>query len=223
MSGIQSHSQNSPQSLLAKAEKLVRETGKGVIRGLYKYWATTYDGMLVRRLGYRAPELVAAALAERMADGEQTVLDVGCGTGLTAKALLALRQDTIDGIDFSPEMLERAREKGLYRDLVRADVTKPLPLPDASYDAAISSGLFTHGHVGSEAIPHILAAIKPSGLFGFTVYWKVWQRAGFARMLDELTASGRIEVLHHSQESHFRVLKGQQVHTLVVRVNAAAG
>ena len=219
MSDAQSQSETPVRSLLARLERCARATGKGAIRGLYKYWAATYDGMLVRRLGYYAPELVAAALAERMPDTRQSVLDVGCGTGLTAQALAALREDVIDGIDFSPEMLERARGKGIYRDLVRADVTRPLPLPEASYDAAISSGLFTHGHVGSEAIPHILAAIRPGGLFGFTVYWKVWERAGFAQLLDELTASGRIEVLHHSQQAHFRLLKGQQVHTLVVRVN----
>lgn len=221
MTGLSSgHDDSGRGKPLHKLETLVRETGKGIIRALYRVWAQTYDSMLVRRLGYHAPQLAANALASELADDADTVLDVGCGTGLTAQALLDLREVTIDGIDFSSEMLKRAREKNIYRDLMRSDVTKPLPVPDRTYDAAISSGLFTHGHVGANALPHILKAIRTDGLFAFTVNLKIWESGGFDKALDGLTAKGEIEVLSHVQESQYRIIKGQPVHTLVVRVTA---
>ena len=206
-----------PETPLSKLDTLVRETGKGAIRGLYRIWAKTYDSMLVAMLGYEAPDFVARALAPHLPEGDLRVLDVGCGTGLTAEALLTHRKAEVDGIDFSPEMLEQARDKAFYGELFRADVTKPLPIPEATYDAAISSGLFTHGHVGAVAIPHILRVLKPGGLFSFSVYWKVWDRGGFSKMLGKLEKTNAIEILHHEQESHFRMLKNQHIHTLVVR------
>ncbi|MCC0016734.1 MAG: class I SAM-dependent methyltransferase [Rhodobiaceae bacterium] len=219
MTGLSSRTEPaSPRKPFGKLEALVRETGKGAIRGLYSIWAATYDKMLVAMLGYQAPDFVARALAPLLPEGEIRVLDVGCGTGLTAEALLAHRKVEVDGIDFSPEMIERARGKGIYGEFFRADVTRPLPIPAGTYDAAISSGLFTHGHVGAEAIPHVLKAIRPGGLFAFSVYWKVWDRGGFSKMLAKLEAGGEIEILHNERESHFRTLKGQQIHTVVVRV-----
>lgn len=221
MTGLSSHSDDAVrQTLLGKLDALIRGTGKGAIRGLYRLWAKTYDDMLVAMLGYQAPEFVARALVPFLGDDDLHVLDVGCGTGLTAEALLAHRKAVVDGIDFSPEMIERARGKGIYGEFFCADVTRPLPIPPGTYDAAVSSGLFTHGHVGAEAIPHVLKTLKIGGLFGFSVYSKVWDRGGFSRMLARLEADARIEILRNERESHFRTMKNQQIHTVVLRVRS---
>ena len=219
MNTSQSSDNSLQRSPLDKIESAVRDVWKGGIRALYRFWAGKYETTMISRFGYQAPEFIARALAPLMPEGSARVLDVGCGTGLTALALLEHRTDTIDGIDFSPEMLEKARDRGIYADLHTADVTKPLPIPNGTYDAAISSGLFTHGHVGAEAIPHVLKAIKAGGLFGFTVYWKVWERAGFAAMLENLEKAGTIEILVNEQESHMRAIEHQKIHTVVVRHN----
>ena len=42
-----------------------------------------------------------------------TVVDLGCGTGRTGE-WLATRVDAIDGVDLTPEMLERAHGGGAY-------------------------------------------------------------------------------------------------------------
>lgn len=51
------------------------------------------------------------------------------------------------------------------------------------------------------------------------MYWKVWDRAGFSAMLDELEKAGTITVLHNERAAHMRALKHQQIHTVVVRHN----
>jgi SAM-dependent methyltransferase len=97
--------------------------------------------------------------------GTGPVLDVGAGTGLVGAALRGLGwAGEIDGIDLSPQMLDQAREKQVYRDLIEADVTRPLPLP-GGYNGVVSSGTFTHGHVGPEALGPMLAVAAPGVLW----------------------------------------------------------
>ena len=51
------------------------------------------------------------------------VIDLGCGTGLAARAFAAIAGDII-GIDLSPRMIERARATGLYAELEVAEIVR---------------------------------------------------------------------------------------------------
>lgn len=69
------------------------------------------------------------------------VADLGCGTG-TLSVLLAIEgQHLVSGIDFSPEMVKRARVKAEGIDplprFVVADAANP-PLPAASFDVVLA-------------------------------------------------------------------------------------
>src|SRR6476660_4167476 len=62
------------------------------------------------------------------------VLDAACGTG--DLAILAAKQGAnVTGLDFSEEMLVRARRKAPELDWLRGDLLE-LPFPDDSFDAA---------------------------------------------------------------------------------------
>jgi SAM-dependent methyltransferase len=97
----------------------------------------------------------------------------------------------IDAVDFSPEMLARAAEKRLYTGLFRADITQPLDLP-RRYAGIVSSGTFTAGHVGPEALPILLDVALPGAQLALSINRRVWSGAGFDRALEGLAASGRI-------------------------------
>ncbi|MCA3449386.1 MAG: class I SAM-dependent methyltransferase [Rhodobacter sp.] len=144
---------------------------------LYRDWAATYDAGFAADMEYRLPAHVAGAFMA--AGGTGPVLDVGAGTGLLAGALRGLGfRDEIDGIDLSPQMLEQARAKGIYRHLTKADVTRPLPLP-GGYRGIVSSGTFTHGHVGPVALAPVFAVAAAGALFALSVNLRVWSAAGF--------------------------------------------
>ena len=83
----------------------------------------------------------------------------------------------IDAVDFSPEMLARAAEKRLYAGLFRADITQPLTLP-RRYAGIVSSGTFTAGHVGPEALPHLLDVALPGAQFALSINRRVWTGGG---------------------------------------------
>ena len=66
------------------------------------------------------------------------IADLGCGTG-TLSVLLADAGYAVDGVDFSPEMVTRARRKAAGREGVTfavADASAP-PLERATYDAVL--------------------------------------------------------------------------------------
>lgn len=146
---------------------------------VYGEWANTYDDGFAAGMDYRLPAHVAAAFLA--AGGEGPVLDVGAGTGLLAVALTNVGfRGEIDGLDLSPAMLARAGEKGLYRSLLQADITRPLPR-NGAYQGVVSSGTFTHGHVGPEALPHLFATALPEAVFALSVNAGVWVSSGFDR------------------------------------------
>lgn len=168
-------------------------TGPDATLRLYREWAANYDSGFAVDMQYRLPAHVAGAFVA--AGGVGPVLDVGAGTGLLAQALRdAGFQGAVDGLDFSAEMLERAGQKGIYRALVQADVTRTLPLRRV-YGGVTSSGTFTAGHVGPEAFGPMLQVVLPGALFALSINQRVYTRLGFDVALQGLQARGAIQGL----------------------------
>ena len=175
-----------PNAFVTEAYSLKDKEG---ILSFYRKWADDYDRKM-ESLGYLSPRDIAALLADHLEDREATVLDLGCGTGLTGHEVAERGFTQIDGIDISGEMVAVARSRGFYRRLLVGDLNQPLPIPDNAYDAAISSGTFTHGHVGPEPLPEILRVLKPGGLLACTIHFDLWHNRGFDAMLARLMSDG---------------------------------
>jgi SAM-dependent methyltransferase len=157
-------------------------------RRMYGAWAETYDESFGAAWGYIAPREIAAILRGEITPGAE-ILDIGAGTGLVAEHLRGL---TVDALDITPQMLDIARPKGLYRHLMVDDLTRTLDIPDASYDAIISCGTFTHGHVGPECLPELLRITRPGAVFACGTIGPVLDGAGFGSALARLVALQRI-------------------------------
>ncbi|MCR9126230.1 MAG: class I SAM-dependent methyltransferase [Rhodobacteraceae bacterium] len=160
-------------------------------RALYARWAETYDSGFIAENHYILHLAVARAFAD--AGGAGPVLDVGAGTGICGEALAALDVGPVDATDISAEMLTRAQAKGVYRATFVADVTRPLDLSDAIYRGVVSSGTFTTGHVGPDAIDELLRVASPGALFALSINARHFAAAGFEAKLQSL--SGRIRDL----------------------------
>ena len=101
-------------------------------KDFYAQWAATYDEELVGGRGYAMPARCTDAFATHVTDRAAPVIDLGCGTGLLGSRLADLGHTTIDGIDYSPEMLAEATKTGAYRDLWSADLNEPLAIDDGA-------------------------------------------------------------------------------------------
>lgn len=145
---------------------------------LYRDWAATYDADFATANDYRYPAVVAELFAERF-DGAAPVLDVGAGTGLVGEGLARFGVTAVDALDISPEMLSVAMAKGCYRAPIRADLTGPLMIADATYGGLTCAGTFTFGHVGAEAIDELIRIGASGALYVLGINAAVYETAGF--------------------------------------------
>lgn len=169
----------------------------------YRKWAADYDRQMREELDYLSPDRIAQDLAEQIQEKDAAILDVGCGTGLTCRLLAERGYCHLDGVDLSQEMLDVARERGIYRRLIQADLNEPLPLDTAVYDGVISSGTFTHGHVGPQPLDELFRVLKPGGVLACTVHQDLWQSLGFDERLRNLVDQGVAELVSHELGPYF--------------------
>lgn len=163
---------------------------------LYRDWAETYDADFVEATTYRFPEVVTRTYLEM--GGGWPCLDVGCGTGVLGEHMPS--DAILDGIDLSPEMLAVARRKDHYRNLIEANLKETLDFPDASYAGMVSSGTFTHGHVGPEALAELVRVLAPGAVAVITVRPQVWRETGFEAAFAALAEQGLVSAPHRAEE-----------------------
>ena len=169
-------------------------------RALYAKWADTYESEFTvpRRYVY---DRNAAELFCQGFSGSGPVLDAGCGTGLVGEQLRSLGIAVVDGLDISPEMLAKARSKTapdgspVYRHLIEADLTGPIDIASGTYAGIVSSGTFTHGHVGPGGLAELVRAACPGARCVIGVNALIFEANGFKDRFDRYAADGVIDGL----------------------------
>ena len=188
-------------------------------RDLYDRWAATYDVELVEEKDYAQPSRCAEMLARYLADRQGTILDVGCGTGLSGGALIEAGYRTIDGCDLSPGMLAKARQTGIYGRLFEADLNvPPLDAADAAYDAVVAVGVFSLGHVHPDALDEIVRVLKPGAPLVIGLNEHYYDEGELTAKLIDLSGAGRIDRLAEEHGAH---IKGTGVTGWVIAVRRA--
>ena len=168
----------------------------------YATWANTYEKDL-EDYGYVAPQRVVSAFREHFSQLEGKILDAGCGTGLVndfLKQQPAFKH--IDGMDISQEMLDEARKRSSYDRLFTADLTNTIDVVDAHYDAIISVGTFTHGHVGPSGLRELLRCTKPGGIVCISVNAGVWESDGYEPYLETLKMEGMCTIVEVKESEY---------------------
>ncbi|TNC15023.1 methyltransferase domain-containing protein [Methylobacterium terricola] len=141
------------------------------VRALFDGYAGRFERHLVEGLGYCGPALIRDALV-RVAGAEARfgpALDLGCGTGLMARALDGLVGPLV-GIDLSPGMLAEARRTGLYARLHEGDLRTALTgEPPDSAGLAVAADVFIYLREIGPVLREVARVLAPGGLFAFTV------------------------------------------------------
>lgn len=153
---------------------------------LYANWAESYDQTFAEDHAYLMHEHVARSYIN--AGGYQPVLDVGAGTGLCGHALRQRGLDHVDATDISPEMLAVAQKKGIYRTHIKGDILAGIDIPSGSYAGIVSSGTFTHGHVGPEALDELLRLVRSGGWIVISINSEHFKSHGFEEKFNSLAS-----------------------------------
>jgi predicted TPR repeat methyltransferase len=170
---------------------------------LYLEWAKTYDTTMLDGLGYVSPRLVSEALAQYLGSVRLPILDVGCGTGLVGAEVVARSYSVIDGLDLSLAMMAVARQRGIYRKLIEADLRSVLPIDSDTYGGVVCAGTFTSGHVDAGCLDELARVLAPGGLLVCTVHHAVWEPLGFRAAFDRLIASGTLQPVAESEVGYY--------------------
>ncbi len=137
---------------------------------LFNTYAEGFDAHLTR-LGYQGPAMLhrLAIRAGWPATGSLSILDLGCGTGLSGLPFLSYATQ-LDGIDLSTGMLEQARRRGIYTDLHHGEAHAVLHgLPASRRDIVIAADTLIYIGDVAELFRLVAAHLKPGGSFLFTV------------------------------------------------------
>ena len=170
---------------------------------LYKLWAKTYDEELVENK-YLTPKRCAQALNQFADNKNKNVLDVGCGTGLSGRALLDEGFKNIDGTDFSEEMLNIASQKKIYKNLFLDDLNKSFSIKHSFYDYIVAAGIISPNHAREKTIDFLLKTLKTNGLFVFSLNDHALKEKAFAKKIVTIKNSNNFEVLQDYYGDHLK-------------------
>jgi predicted TPR repeat methyltransferase len=170
-------------------------------RRLYRDWAETYDDEVLGA-GYASPGRVAAAMANAVKDRTAPLLDLGCGTGLSGEAFRQAGFTTVDGTDFSEEMLESAKAKGVYRSLFKGDLSRPIPAEPGDYADIAAVGVFSPSHAPAEMIDQVMDLLPKGGCFGFTLNDHALDEKIYEERTELLVAQGTCEIAFKQYGDH---------------------
>ncbi len=113
------------------------------------------------------------------------IYDAGCGTGLVGVELKKYGYTNFDGVDLSQKLLDLV-PNGLYKNLSKTDLNKPLNINDNEYDAALCVGTFTFGHVKPPALDEFIRITKNKGLICFTINEGIYEEYEFDKKIKYL-------------------------------------
>ncbi|HEV3309055.1 MAG TPA: class I SAM-dependent methyltransferase [Chloroflexota bacterium] len=154
-------------------------------------------------------QLVAPAMDRllELRPGE-TILDIGCGNGLTSRRLSDQGAEVV-AFDFAPAMVDRARARSLGRNdridylvVDATDIDALLSLGESRFDAAVSSMALMDMAEIDPLFTALTRLLKPGGRFVFAITHPCFNNSGTTRMYEE-TDDGELHRIYSVKVSRY--------------------
>ncbi len=161
------------------------KTTKEVMK-YYDEWGINnkYDQDMVE-WDYTGPKETVEIFKKYANNKKIKIYDAGCGTGLVGVELKKYGYTNFDGVDLSQKLLDLV-PNGLYKNLSKTDLNKPLNINDNEYDAVLCVGTFTFGHVKPPALDEFIRITKNKGLICFTINEGIYEEYEFDKKIKYL-------------------------------------
>jgi predicted TPR repeat methyltransferase len=168
-----SHEPDNPivQHMLAAycGEKTPTRASDDYVRRVFDEFAATFDGDL-RELDHQGPRLIGEAVTAELDEGAEglDVLDAGCGTGLCGPLLRPIARRLI-GVDLSAVMIQHARGRNLYDDLVEGELTEYLNDHPGDFDLIVGADTFNYFGALEPLLTAAACALRERGILVYTL------------------------------------------------------
>ncbi len=188
----------------------------GYVKALFDDYAPKFDRHLTKSLAYRGPDLIVDALRRACSKLIRDfrfgpTLDLGCGTGLMAQALEGLCT-SIEGVDLSPRMLEKAEKTKLYHALHEGELVSFLKgRAGAEADLVVAADVFVYMAALDAVFAEAHRVLGREGLFAFTV--QAHEGEGFMLGDDARYAHGEAYVRALAEAQGFTTVIFERVST----------
>ena len=148
--------------------KTPKSAPREYVENLFDSYAYKFDKSLAVDLSYDVPEVITQLVLEKHGSGSLgSILDLGCGTGLTGEKIRSHCND-LEGIDLSKKMLEIAKTRSIYDKLDHVDIVEYLSSADLNFDYFIATDVFIYVGDLSEVFRLIKVRNKKPGKLIFS-------------------------------------------------------
>lgn len=137
------------------------------VGAMYDPFADQFDRRALAR-GDCSPGMLEAALGSPPPAPQFDVLDLGCGTGLCGARFRSWAK-TLVGVDLAGNMLEQARKRGIYDELIHGDLLDVLKSCPGRFDLIVASDVLLLLGDLQPVIDGVHSALRPGGRFAFTI------------------------------------------------------
>jgi predicted TPR repeat methyltransferase len=154
---------------LADTGYMPERASEGYIQQTFDRFAASFDNVL-QNLDYRAPSLIILQVGTLFSETQKLrcVLDAGCGTGLSGIGLKPYA-DKLIGVDLSQGMLTKARVRGIYDELVQADLVAYLTTQTEQFELIISADTLVYFGALLAFLQAARSALTSKGTLIFTL------------------------------------------------------
>ena len=119
--------------------------------------------------GYKIPGVLAGFLGRYLRPTNGTLLDAGAGTGIMGEIMSLLGYKELVAMDLSSGMLEKAKQKGVYREVHHMVMGEHLDFPDNKFAGTMAVGVLSVGHAPPESFAELIRCTRPGGYIIFSV------------------------------------------------------
>lgn len=178
------------------------------IRSLFDAYADHYDPHLLTALDYQIPQLffTLAEKTKKLNPNALDILDLGCGTGLTAKPFSPYAK-SLTGVDLSEKMLAVAFDKKIFTELVNDDLEHFLQNKINQYDLILAGDVLVYIGKLDNLFKKMSEALKHQGILIFNT--EISEQGDF-----KMNQSGRFSHYKNyleklARENHLKILTYQ--------------
>lgn len=153
-------------------DHLLDKADQEYVEKIFDQFASDFEETLAG-LEYQVPEYIAELIRKTYKKPlglPCNWLDIGCGTGLCGQAAKSIvGWSRLDGLDISPKMLEKAKQKGIYDHLYHDEIIHFLNANRTKYHLMTAGDVLTYFGDLRKLFESISLSMADNGLFIATI------------------------------------------------------